>query len=833
MKRIISIIGFLAASAIAFAAPANVQTNGVGGDLTNGFSTGAKTITVPNGGTIDYSGTGAINAKTWVGVTPGTGVATALAVNVGTAGAPVVNGGALGTPSSGVATNLTGTAAGLTAGNATTLATYTPATLPVSTSTQAALDTLTSANQLVGHKAFGSAFPLSRSGAFISFGTSRTAGVNAAYGGFLPAEDRWINMIPALVGSSVGITNYGVGASGMRWVDTNDNAALHSHYNQLRNVEPTTEGGIFIEAGYNDVPNAPFSQAYTDRLERAYEAVLDRSLAVNWWGMTHLGWSYAANSATTGWATSVASSGNATFPADSNPINPFQCVAVSSARYWVTLGASDYVQASSLSTQVSIHTEADTTAGVYRVLVNGVQVGPNYDITGLTVDQYLPHVSSIIKVNIGDTIRVERVSGSVRFLAFSTRVASDGTVAKRTVVLGSVSDVSIYKDTASMFRLVKAAERATSRFPAHDVRFANLWNTWDQTTDSEPTDPAHLTILANKKYAAAYVNAQKIPYYPAPTFQDAMDAFSARKDTANTFSLAQTFSAPPKVPAGLGGGIEFGAIKIREYSDSFYLLNLAEDAYKGLFLGSVFANGTGSFSDGTQGLLVRSYTGGSGFGAIYPFTVTPGTDNYALAASSTSTTLNAPSGGTLEIALGGVSRIGVSSGGQTWLRGLTTNGFVKTSGGTGELSVDTTTYLSALPTSYTAVAAGTAYTLTGSFANVDFGTTDPSITISTAGNYLLTVDCSSALVGATTVAGQSVEIILRRTNNTAADLGTARSQPLPAATISTQDGPSVSISSFPYTAGAGDIVTVQACLIGTLGAGTVTIDNAHIVAVPR
>lgn len=37
----------------------------------------------------------------------GTGVATALAVNVGTAGAPVVNGGALGTPSSGVTDNLT------------------------------------------------------------------------------------------------------------------------------------------------------------------------------------------------------------------------------------------------------------------------------------------------------------------------------------------------------------------------------------------------------------------------------------------------------------------------------------------------------------------------------------------------------------------------------------------------------------------------------------------------------------------------------------------------------------------------------------------------------
>jgi hypothetical protein len=43
-------------------------------------------------------------------ITTGTGVVTALGVNTGTAGAFVVNGGALGTPSSGTVTNLTGTA---------------------------------------------------------------------------------------------------------------------------------------------------------------------------------------------------------------------------------------------------------------------------------------------------------------------------------------------------------------------------------------------------------------------------------------------------------------------------------------------------------------------------------------------------------------------------------------------------------------------------------------------------------------------------------------------------------------------------------------------------
>lgn len=47
---------------------------------------------------------------TWAGITPGTGVGTALAVNVGAAGSFLVNGGALGTPASGLVTNLTGTA---------------------------------------------------------------------------------------------------------------------------------------------------------------------------------------------------------------------------------------------------------------------------------------------------------------------------------------------------------------------------------------------------------------------------------------------------------------------------------------------------------------------------------------------------------------------------------------------------------------------------------------------------------------------------------------------------------------------------------------------------
>lgn len=80
----------------------------------------------------------------------GTGIATALGVNVGTAGSPVVNGGVLGTPSSGTATNLTGTASGLTAGNVTTNANLTGPVTSVGNATTIGANQVSRANEAQG-----------------------------------------------------------------------------------------------------------------------------------------------------------------------------------------------------------------------------------------------------------------------------------------------------------------------------------------------------------------------------------------------------------------------------------------------------------------------------------------------------------------------------------------------------------------------------------------------------------------------------------------------------------------------------------------------------------
>lgn len=127
-----------------------------------------------------------------------------------------------------------------------------------------------------------------------------------------------------------------------------------------------------------------------------------------------------------------------------------------------------------------------------------------------------------------------------------------------------------------------------------------------------------------------------------------------------------------------------------------------------------------------------------------------------------------------------------------------------------------------LLTTLSAYAAGTAYSLTNTAAALDFGTTDPSITITTAGTWKIR-SCVQVTYTGATVAAETATLKLRCTNNTVADLtGSTITIDLPVATTLTHTYGFVQLPDVYYTtANVNDVVTIFGNVSAALGAGTI------------
>lgn len=129
-------------------------------------------------------------------------------------------------------------------------------------------------------------------------------------------------------------------------------------------------------------------------------------------------------------------------------------------------------------------------------------------------------------------------------------------------------------------------------------------------------------------------------------------------------------------------------------------------------------------------------------------------------------------------------------------------------------------------------ASGAVYSLTGTPALLDFGTTDPSITIDKAGTYLLIARAQVKRNNSTHIADHTVTFKLRRTNNTAADIANSSTTYNDEAhSASNENEPNQLLPVVPYLATAGDIIQLWGSVSAAGTGGTHDVDEASLTAI--
>jgi len=130
-------------------------------------------------------------------------------------------------------------------------------------------------------------------------------------------------------------------------------------------------------------------------------------------------------------------------------------------------------------------------------------------------------------------------------------------------------------------------------------------------------------------------------------------------------------------------------------------------------------------------------------------------------------------------------------------------------------------------------AAGTAYQLTATPALLDFGTTDPSLTLNSPGTYLLLARARIDYTAATFAAVRTVTAKLRRTNNTAADLTGASASLLTSiiTTLTFSLGHLVIPTVIYTTANSNDIIQLFGSVSVVPTAGSIDATEAEIIAI--
>lgn len=136
------------------------------------------------------------------------------------------------------------------------------------------------------------------------------------------------------------------------------------------------------------------------------------------------------------------------------------------------------------------------------------------------------------------------------------------------------------------------------------------------------------------------------------------------------------------------------------------------------------------------------------------------------------------------------------------------------------------------PIYYIASGVGANYSLTTGFANIVFGTSNPSFTIDIPGRYLVNANVQINYSGATFAGVQNVNCKVVRTNNDAVDLTSSVGLSTNVVTTLTAQCGVINCPQVIYsTSNSNDILTIQGIVATAPSVGSLTVSSAVVSAI--
>ncbi len=371
-----------------------------------------------------------------------------------------------------------------------------------------------------------------KKGILYGFGDSQTWGANGGSnpiytnGSRLYDQFRWLNLLAAGEQGayrSLDPVNYGVGSTSLGWL--NGNPQIYSHLNMMGNLNVDWAGTVAALCGWNNLgPSTPATDtAFFEMYQRAQEATIARLLLDGYAGLTAAGYNNAGLAAANGWTTTGINSGVTVTGSDFRNVYPFYYGVAATSRFTTQLDGSEYIDFSLAGKRaIALFYETSTSGSNFDVTVNGhVVYRGNSEWTGSQDILAFPGVVWLENLPENAQIRLTNSgSGTVDFLAYGWVEKTATYLNSRQILYGTTSGNIEGRSDSIVQAAAKYIYNAVSMFSEYPVFFANAFNSWNQDTDIELVDPAHLTPVGNMHVFNAFNNAVKLPFSKSKRYVD-------------------------------------------------------------------------------------------------------------------------------------------------------------------------------------------------------------------------------------------------------------------------------------------------------------------------